>query len=397
MNAPDTTDSEPVELHHGHDPETGVVSRVREWTDIFPWLRLGRVLRLAGSPPSLVVVAIALLLWSLILEGLGVQPLDRPAQSLLGLHAADSGIDEDASFTESFQLGLLPMNGGLPSRLVDSVFPNQAARFHWAARLLVCVISLLIWTPVLLLLLRQGALLTAGRDMAGLSGSLKFVLRRTPPAWLAAFIPLICVALLAVPMLLAGWLDYVLGGLGFLSWPLSIVVALLAIPCGLLAFGANFAVPLSWAAIINEAVPDPLDALSRGYEYLYRRPLQLVLYAFLSAVTLWVVTLLAVGISGSALAIAERCLGNGLTVVSGSAAELADDRNISSQLTGYTAMFLASLPIVVAITLFWGLLGGVYLLLRRDAGGQEVEDLWLAPPAPAEPLPSLPVNPRNDL
>ena len=373
------------------------MSRVREWTDIFPWLRLGRVLRLAGSPPTLVVVAIALLLWSLILGWLGVRLLDRPAQSLLGLHASDSGINQGSSFAESFQLGLLPMKGGLPSQLIDSVFPRQAESWHWVAGLLACVVSLLIWTPVLLLLLRQGALLTAGRDMAGLSESLKFVLRRTPPAWLAALIPLICVALLAVPILLAGWLDYVLGGLGFFSWPLSIVVALLAIPCGLLAFGANFAVPLSWAAIVNEAVPDPLDALSRGYEYLYRRPLQLVLYAFLSAVTLWVVTLLAVGISGSALAIAERCLGNGPSVASGSAAELADGKNISSRLTGHTAMFLVSVPIVVAITLFWGLLGGVYLLLRRDAGGQEVEDLWLAPPAPAEPLPSLPANRRNDL
>ena len=56
------------------------------------------------------------------------------------------------------------------------------------------------------------------------------------------------------------------------------IAALLAIPCGVLVFGANFAVPLGWAAMAVEREPDPLDALSRGYEYLYRRPLQLVMY-----------------------------------------------------------------------------------------------------------------------
>ena len=39
-------------------------------------------------------------------------------------------------------------------------------------------------------------------------------------------------------------------------------------------------------------------------------------------------------------------------------------------------------PTVVVLTLLWGLVGGVYLLLRYDAGGQEVEDLWQ--PAPTD-------------
>ena len=60
-----------------------------------------------------------------------------------------------------------------------------------------------------------------------------------------------------------------------LEFVLALVAAAIALPCGILAFGANVAVPLSWAALTNERDPDPLDSLSRGYEYLFRRPLRL--------------------------------------------------------------------------------------------------------------------------
>jgi hypothetical protein len=51
---------------------------------------------------------------------------------------------------------------------------------------------------------------------------------------------------------------------------------------------------------------------------------------------------------------------------------------------------LSYLPVVVFLTAAWSLLGGVYLLLRYDTGGQEVEDLWQAGPPPEPPLPSIP-------
>ena len=397
MNAPDTPESQPAEHHRGHDLESGVLSRLREWTDIFPWLRLGRTLRLAGSPPVLLIVSAALFVWLLVLGLFDVRPLGRPGQLLVGPRISDQVLLNDSVFTESIRLGGLPMLAGLPSRLLDSNSLRQAEPLHGGFRLLICLVSLLIWTPVLLLLLRQGALLTAGREMTGLGESLKFVLRRTPAGWWAAFIPFVCVALLAIPIVLAGWLEHALGGISILAWPLSLVLVLLAIPCGLLAFGAAFAVPLSWAAIANEPVPDPLDALSRGYEYLYRRPLQLALYTLIGAVVLWVVMLLATGISGSALGIAGRCLGSG-PLVGGNVGALPEGEIVGPSLAARTAVLLLFVPVIVTITLFWGLLGGVYLLLRRDAGGQEVEDLWLPPSEPAEPLPNLPTDPaRSDL
>ena len=48
------------------------------------------------------------------------------------------------------------------------------------------------------------------------------------------------------------------------------------------------------------------------------------------------------------------------------------------------------LPFVIVLTLLWNLVGGVYLLLRYDAGGQEVEDLWQPAPPAKSSLPDLP-------
>ena len=51
---------------------------------------------------------------------------------------------------------------------------------------------------------------------------------------------------------------------------------------------------------------------------------------------------------------------------------------------------LGHLPAVVVLTVMWSLVGGVYLLLRYDAGGQEVEDLWQPAPPPKPSFPKLP-------
>jgi hypothetical protein len=50
---------------------------------------------------------------------------------------------------------------------------------------------------------------------------------------------------------------------------------------------------------------------------------------------------------------------------------------------------LGYVPAVVTYTLSWSLIGGIYLLLRQDAGGQEVEDLWIESAQPAVTLPEL--------
>ncbi len=216
-----------------------------------------------------------------------------------------------------------------------------------------------------------GALLAAGRDLVGMMSGIRRSIRITPQAWLVAIVPLICILLFGSIIFALGWLFGLTPYAPWLRGPLLIGVAVVAIPCGILGFGASVAVPLGWAALANEQDPDALDSLSRGYEYLYRRPLKVVWYAMLSIGILMVIVSIALAIAraGETIAITMLALAN-----------------VSEEQIGILHYF----PVVVGLTLIWALVGAVYLLLRYDAGEQEVEDLWLPAPKPKPPLPQLP-------
>ena len=195
-----------------------------------------------------------------------------------------------------------------------------------------------------MLLARQGALLTAGRAMVGLKAGALHVIRRSPPAWVAAIAPIACVLAIGMIIAVLGWLAQLAASVVAVEAVLVILAVLFAIPCGLLAFGALVAVPLGWAALVNEGDPDALDSLSRGYEYLFRRPLQLVLYTVLSLGILVIVGSLASAVASSATHVATNVL------------ELT---RVSPRGVLLTEQVLQLLPISVMLTLLWSLVGGV--------------------------------------
>lgn len=335
----------------GYDLETGVLARAREWIDVFPWLRMVRTLRVAGSPPLLLLVALTFAVWNPVATAL----LDGPV--------ANSIMDDDAGLAAVGNQVRTYIRWALPTALYDGPQRTQVGR---GRQLSAIIWSLLIWTPAALLLLRQGALLSAGRPLVGFRPGLAAALRQTPFAWLAAAVPLVCVLLLAI-------LIWLIGLIGRLTYPvpwfeaiLATAILLVAVPCGLLIFGANFAVPLAWAALANERDRDVLDSLSRGYEYLLRRPLHLIAYSLAGLVILSIISWLAAAVSGAAASLSLAAVG------------LA---GASQTLEAAIVSMLISFPAVVLIATLWALIGSAYLLLRYDAGGQEVEELWTPTPA----------------
>ena len=105
-----------------------------------------------------------------------------------------------------------------------------------------------------------------------------------------------------------------------------------------------------------------MDCLSRGYEVTFRRLPQLVLLAVPALVLLMIV------VGGWHLV--------GLTAV-------------STMRNPVWNAFVLRFPTIVGITVGWALVGGVYLLLRQSAGGQEVEDVWDGPKAKSLEIPSV--------
>jgi hypothetical protein len=367
------SDLEAGDAHAGHDLETGVLARIREWTDVFPWMRLTRTLRVAGSPPLILLVAATFALWRPVLaaivplaEHANVLTVGSPPQSPdvtpMGIAVAMGQQVHVMIPTAAFDVA--GVHGGDSILAADLTLPAALGAILW---------SLFLWTPVVMLLLRQGALLSSGRPMQSLGRGLHQAVRQIPVAWLIAVVPLACVLSLAAMMLLIGWVGRITYPVPWFEAILAVVVVVIAIPAGLLVFGANVAVPLGWAAAANERDRDALDSLSRGYEYLMRRPLHLAWYAAVSVVILTVAGWLALAISTAAGQVSIATL------------ELAGSSR-SLQLT--VLAMLSYFPQIVMLTLFWSLVGGIYLLLRFDAGGQEVEDLWMPVDESGRPLPS---------
>ncbi len=355
---PTSSDSNSDNLHTGYEFESGYLCRAREWTDLFPWLRLIRVMRVAGSPPLVAIVAITLAVW-------------LPVH----LHLCTDSVGLDLPTTQSQTVSHGAKLRSLPAFL-SQMIPTQAIAISehstWWQPCLAIIWALLIWLPTVLLLLRQGGLLTAGRPMMSVNEAFKLSIRRAPYAWVTAIVPVGCVLILCVGLVVLGWASR-MGE--WIAYPLCVVAVMIAIASGLLGFGANIAVPLGWAALVNEKEPDPLDSLSRGYEYLYRRPLHMLIHTTVAMLIICVITYLANLVAGTASHVSTRALS-----VSGASETMIDATNSC----------LAWFPLVIAITLGWSLVGGIYLIMRWDTNGQEVEDIWQPPLRTDTPLPKLP-------
>ncbi|EMI22558.1 membrane protein containing [Rhodopirellula maiorica SM1] len=348
------TESKQHEMHTGHELETGVLARAREWIDVFPWLRLWRTLRLAGSPSMILMALLTLAVWSPVYQGI----LGEDVSAIANAAAPQPQMPwPSAWFSEAFwATGLHRGDSGLRS----------VCGLLW---------TLFAWSFASLVFVRQGGVLTAGRPMIRLNTVVKSTLSRCVAAWIAGIVPMLCVAALAVMIWSLGWIAAWLPEWGFVQFPIAVLITVLAIPCGILAFGGVVAIAFAWAAIANERDPDALDALSRGYEYLFRRPVHLILYGLVSLALLWIVMLLISGVTGAATEIT-------LAVLDGAAAPVMT--------RSFVLQIISLIPIATAFTFAWGLIGGVYLLIRFDAGGQQVEDLWMPTAPPAAPLPTLP-------
>jgi hypothetical protein len=326
-------------------PEQPLFDRIRTWTDVMPWLRLVRVARLAGAPVWLALVVIVDLVWRVGLE----QLVGRLATGSL---VVDGWLTSTA-LGDLIWTGLwahpvaAPRMEGVPLFL-----------FHWAGVLWTFVC----WTPVAMVLLRLGVLLTAGRDLPGFVETWKIIGQRLKSAVVISALPGLC----AFPLLLFLWFadgiataERAHNEWAYVFAPLAVPAALIV---GLLMAGAKAAIPFGLAALVSQEKVDAMDCLSRGYEVTFRRLPQLALFLVPAVV---VISILVGGWHLVALA-ASSTMRNPV----------------------WTAM-LMRVPIVVGITVGWAMLGGVYLLLRQSAGGQEVEDVWDGPKPKSLKIPSV--------
>lgn len=311
------------ETFAGYDLESGVLQRVRRWRDAIPALVLIDALRVAGSPlyVGLFWIALSLASW------------------LPHEHSIDFG----------------------PSGLPRLDF-QRAGHFPWWSLVWAAGVIVICILPAALTA-RAGACYAAGRLQSFTENG-----RVTLARWLRLLVipiaPLAITAGLSIVMVAAGAFGRI-SGIGSIVVEVTSIVALpIAILIGLIAGGAVVAVPLAITAAALEKQSDVLDSLSRGYEYLFRRPVNLAFYVVCAFVLVAIVWQLAVWIAAAALSIG----GWGLRIGSGSATA-----------PQWFQWLLVRLPWAVANTAAWGQVGAIYLLMRQAANDQEIEDIAVSP------------------
>jgi hypothetical protein len=272
--------------------------------------------------------------------------------------------------------------------------------------------ELLVWGLFGGAIARIAALKFTRDEAPDLPGALRHAASKLTSYSMAPLLALGGAAVFGVQLAVLGWimrLDFLAMVAGF-AWPFVLLMGLLM---AILLIGALAGWPLMWATVAVEGT-DAFDALSRSYAYTYQKPLRLLWYALLvvvlAAVSMFIVKLFAT----SAIALGNWSVSWGLdkptyheivalrpavdeTPVAGSSIEpasaappLVDETPAEASPPVPTRMMWLAAK---AISFWKSLLGalaagyqagflfvatvGVYLLLRKDIDGAEMDEVYV--------------------
>lgn len=175
------------------------------------------------------------------------------------------------------------------------MFRSDLTATGFVQLLLSCIWGLLVWGVFGGAISRIAALKLTRGEAPGFVAALKYAVSKLSSYSLAPFIALVGASVFAGQLVVLGWLmnlDIVAMVAG-LTWGF---VLLLGLMMAILLIGALVGWPLMWATVSVEGT-DAFDALSRSYAYTYQRPWRLLWYVlfagFLAAVSMFVVRLFA--------------------------------------------------------------------------------------------------------
>jgi len=362
MNEPESINAS----HRDYDrrnPEVALFSHCREWTDIFPWLRLGRLMRLVGSPSLILMVSLTLLVWH---QGAAWILQDGFRHRIHADHLDQSVSSNVRVITQLFKFAYQTN----PSSML--LFGDRLFSFQWIAA---AVWTVVVWLLPALVMIRQGISVTAGRGLESLSVSCRLSYGRSLPAIFSVLITIAGPLTISLVIWMVSLIQAQMPLNSFITWPFALLVVLLSLMGGTLVFSSYFALPLSFAAIVAESHPDSFDAVSRGYESCLRRPLNLLGYLVVTLFLLTTVFLIACGIGWCAEQLIGVAYGN--------------SRQSGQLFLQQASICLSLLPSAFVAIIGWGAVGALYLLLRKDACEQEIEDIWVPAIAKAVAIPEL--------
>jgi hypothetical protein len=392
-----------------------------EWDEVCPWLSLFRALWLAVHPAKLVLAATGLVVmtagWCLLdtLFSQADSPRQTPwpwegvaATTDLGQgetsapESAEAAGDAAVSPAATIQAGLHVLRQ-IPVRLSQpfwNIFQHGASVGAIGQALLYGLWALVVWSVFGGAISRIAAVQLAQDRRYGLVRSLRHALAKMRSTVSAPLLPLLGVALLSIPLLVAGWMA--IPGFGYVIvgvlWFLALVLGVLM---ALLLAGVALGWPLMIASVAVEST-DAFDAVSAAYAFVYQRPFRYLFYVVLAlgigTAGVWAVTHLAAltlylgawGASWGATAGREQELFRLASLTS----SLSGQNSAGSHVLGFWIAVARTLVAGFAYSFFFTALTGIYFLLRYDTEGKPLDAVALEEDLEETyTLPSLPMAP----
>ncbi len=256
-------------------------------------------------------------------------------------------------------------------------------------------------------LTRMAAMNLGREESIGVRDALRFTRQRFGSYLAAPLFPLIALAFISIPLVIAGAIMRSDMGATVvaIAWPLALGVGLLGT---LFLLGLLFGWPLMAPAISSEGT-DSFDAVSRAYSYVHQRPLHYLLYAVV-ATLISALGAILVGYFAQAVVFLTAWLvswGAGNERIFGELHAGGVWPSGSAPLAVKAIAFWNGCVRVVALgfgmSYFWTASTAIYLLLRRDADGAELDQIYFDKPPQEYTLPTLqpdangvPLAPRNE-
>ncbi|RLS76733.1 MAG: hypothetical protein DWI03_08335 [Planctomycetota bacterium] len=396
-------------MSNASQPSGGVVHEIR-WSDALPWWIIFRAAAAAFSPTVIVLGALgAAATWAgwsagnqLGLAGgisgtggaVAAVQVDEGAVLLL----PDAGGDVFGGAVLAPSRDAVPWLEGLSARLPEPLigasqllavpFSPTATLQEMGGALARIGWFVLVWSIFGTAISRHVALRLAGEEAPGILGATLYGSRKWLPSFNSVLFVLVGIMAMSVPGALLGLLMRTEWGLAFAGavWPL---VLLGAVVLAILAVGVVAGWPLMVAAVGVER-GDSFQAISTSFSYIYQRPLHYAFYG-LVALLIAVPALVVAGVFADAtgtLAMWAASLGMGpertRAVLEGLAGQGPTAGSWGVKALVFWTRGLAALLSSFGWGYFWAIATAVYLLLRQDVDGTEMDEVVIDEPGGAQ-------------
>jgi hypothetical protein len=380
--------------------ENSVAVRKIIWRDIFPWLILVRVFRVAVAPGPLMLSTAAVAICSLgwWVSGFLFLPkedfkLVHGPSVLAQAHMQSEGMWKLRPYPEAVRKYLPDDSADEPywrlSLPAMKLFQASTPFPYVVYYLVGFLITAAVWGFVGGIITRQALVILGCEQEYDWLDAARFVVRRYLQYFLAPIAPMLAIVAMGLLIVPLGWLMNVDFGV-FIAGLLWIFVIALGLIAAWLIVGLVFGWPLMYGVIGSKRDGDALQAFSDSFSYVYGKPLHLLWYTAvaltLGGLALYVVNLFAVaaiefgywGASWGAGAQKIAAIRRDVDIVQGGG-EITNSTMHEGgvELISLVMHFVQVIQSAVAYSYFFVSAAAIFLLMRYAVDEKEMDEVHL--------------------